>query len=61
MRRGADEFILEDGTTILWPCCEISGCGGYVCQGISKSLCYPHGIELGEFTKEQFEESRKSR
>lgn len=61
MRRGAEEFICEDGTMFLWPHCEISGCSAYVCQGMSKSLCYPHGIELGEFTQEEFEINRQSR
>jgi hypothetical protein len=61
MRRGADEFEDDDGATFLWPLCEIDGCQAYVCQGMSKSLCYPHGIEFGEFTKEEFERNRAAR
>jgi len=61
MRRGADEFECEDGSTILWPLCEITGCQNYVCQGMSKSLCYPHGIEFKAFTVEEFEADRAKR
>lgn len=61
MRRGADEFEDPDGTTFLWPLCEIDGCQAYVCRGMSKSLCYPHGIEFGAFTKEEFEADRIKR
>jgi len=54
-RRGYGEFELEDGETLLWPRCEINGCEAFVCVGMSKSLCYPHGIEFGAFTKEEFD------
>ena len=57
-RRGEDEFECDDGTTFWWPLCEITGCPHYVCRGMSLSLCYPHGIEFGAFTKEEFERSR---
>lgn len=60
LRRGWDEFEQEDGETLLWPRCEIDGCGNGVCIGMSKSLCYPHGIEFGAFTKAQFEADRGS-
>lgn len=59
MRRGIQEFELEDGTTLEWPRCEINGCQNGICFGMSLSLCYPHGIEFGAFTKEQFEEDRR--
>lgn len=61
LRRGWDEFEMENGDILLWPCCEITGCTAGVCIGMSKSLCYPHGIELGEFTVEQFEANRKAK
>jgi hypothetical protein len=60
-RRGYEEYELEDGDTLYWPRCEINGCENNVCVGMSKSLCYPHGIEFGAFTKEQFEADRKAR
>ena len=60
-RRGYGEFELEDGTTLLWPRCEINGCEGHICVGMSKSLCYRHGIEFGAFTKEKFEANRAAR
>jgi hypothetical protein len=60
-RRGFEEFELDSGETLLWPRCEISGCPMNVCIGMSKSLCYPHGIEFGAFTKEQFEADRLQR
>lgn len=59
-RRGVEEFECDDGTTFEWPRCEISGCSAYVCLRMSNSLCYPHGIEFGEFTKEQFDVERKA-
>jgi hypothetical protein len=61
MRRGEEGFECEDGTTFWWARCEITGCQGYVCRGMSESLCYPHGIEFGAFTKEQFETDRLRR
>lgn len=61
IRRGYGVFELEDGETLLWPRCEINGCEAHVCVGMSKSLCYPHGIEFGSFTEEQFEADRKAR
>ncbi len=60
-RRGSQEFELDDGQILVWPRCEISGCEASVCMGMSKSLCYPHGIELGAFTEEQFEANRSAR
>jgi len=42
-----------------WPRCEITSCANCVCIGMSKSLCYPHGIEFGAFTEAQFKENRK--
>ena len=60
-RRGYGEFELEDGEILLWPRCEINGCDGHVCIGMSKSLCYPHGIEFGAFTVEEFEANRAAR
>lgn len=59
-RRGVIEFECEDGSELHWPRCEITNCENGICIGMSKSLCYPHGIEFNEFTKEQFEESRKT-
>lgn len=57
-RRGYEEFELEDGTEVKWARCEINDCPNCVCIGMSLSLCYPHGIEFGFFTKEQFEANR---
>lgn len=58
-RRGYDEVTIDDDT-YLWPRCEITNCPNGVCIGVSKSLCYPHGIEFGAFTKEEFDRYRKS-
>lgn len=60
-RRGYEEFELENGETFLWPKCEITDCPNCVCMGMSKSLCYPHGIEFKSFTVEEFEANRKAR
>lgn len=60
-RRGSDEFELENGETLLWPRCEITECNNYICIGMSKSLCYTHGIEFGAFTKEEFEANRAAK
>jgi hypothetical protein len=60
-RRGCEEFELEDGSTLVWPRCEISGCEAGVCIGMSKSLCYPHGIEFGAFTEAEFEANRAAK
>lgn len=60
-RRGFDLVEYEDGPTLAWPRCEIDGCDNGVCIGMSKSLCYPHGIEFKEFTVEEFEANRKAR
>jgi len=57
-RRGHDEFELEDGETLLWPRCEITDCPNNICIGISKSLCYTHGIEFGAFTEAEVEANR---
>lgn len=61
VRRGSDEFECENGDTLLWPRCEISGCESGVCIGMSKSLCYPHGIAFGAFTEDEFERDRAAR
>lgn len=60
-RRGSEEFELDDGETLIWPRCEINGCENMICVGMSKSLCYPHGIEFGAFTEEQVAADRASR
>lgn len=60
-RRGYDKVDLEDGNIIYWPRCEITGCSANVCIGMSKSLCYPHGIEFGAFTEAEVEADRKAR
>lgn len=60
-RRGFEEFELEDGTQLFWARCEITDCPNGVCAGMSKSLCYPHGIALGAFTEAEFEANRKAR
>lgn len=60
-RRGVDEFEMENGDILLWPKCEITGCTANICIGMSKSLCYPHGIEFGAFTVEEFEANRKAK
>lgn len=60
MRRGAEEFDFGDGTVLVWPRCEITGCPNNVCLRMSNSLCYQHGIEFGEFTKEEFEAERRA-
>ena len=39
----------------------MTDCPNNICIGMSKSLCYPHGIELGSFTREQFEVNRSER
>ena len=57
-RRGHDEFELENGETLLWLRCEITNCTNNICIGMSKSLCYLHGIEFGAFTEEEFRASR---
>lgn len=62
LRRGYDEIEYEEWEEpFAWPKCEITGCNAYICIGMSKSLCYPHGIEFGAFTKEQFEENRRNK
>jgi hypothetical protein len=60
-RRGSEEFECEDGSTLVWPRCEITDCENGICAGMSKSLCYPHGIEFGAFTEAEFEADRKLR
>lgn len=61
-RRGYTEVdILENDYVIAWPNCEIDGCENGVCIGMSKSLCYPHGIEFGAFTEEEWEANRAER
>lgn len=57
-RRGSKLIEYEGYEPILWPCCEITGCENGVCAGMSKSLCYPHGIEFKAFTEEEFEADR---
>lgn len=59
-RRGSDLIDYGDGQDILWHRCEMTACENGVCIGLSKSLCYPHGLELGAFTKEQFDAERNS-
>ena len=59
-RRGFETFEDENGV-FDWPRCEITGCQNFVCQGMSLSLCYPHGIEFGAFTVEEFEADRAKR
>ncbi|MGZ5987414.1 MAG: hypothetical protein ACXWLZ_00055 [Rhizomicrobium sp.] len=61
VRRGYEEFECEEVEAFAWPRCEITGCPAFICIGMSKSLCYPHGIEFGAFTKEEFEADRKIR
>ena len=58
LRRGYKEIDYGD-SPIAWPRCKITGCDVGVCIDMSKSLCYPHGIEFGAFTEEQFEADRK--
>ena len=59
-RRDTVEFQYENGPPFKWARCEITGCQNFVCLRMSNSLCYPHGIEFGEFTKEQFDAERKA-
>lgn len=61
LRRGFELFEFEDGPPLAWPRCEMTDCPNNICIGMSKSLCYPHGIELGSFTREQFEVNRSER
>jgi len=61
VRRGSEEYEMEDGSTFIWPRCEITGCQNGICAGMSKSLCYPHGIEFKAFTVDEFEADRKLR
>lgn len=58
LRRGYDEIEYEGEEPLAWPRCEITGCSAGICIGMSKSLCYPHGIEFGAFTVEEFEADR---
>jgi hypothetical protein len=60
-RRGSEEYEDENGDTLVWPRCEITGCQNGICAGMSKSLCYPHGIELKAFTVEEFAANRRER
>jgi hypothetical protein len=60
LRRGYD-LIEMDHELLAWPKCEITYCDNYICVGMSKSLCYPHGIEFKAFTKDQFEENRRNK
>ena len=60
-RRGFEVVEYEGYDPILWPKCEITGCENGVCIGMSKSLCYLHGIEFKAFTEEEFEANRKAR
>jgi hypothetical protein len=57
-RRGFTIVEYDGEEPIDWPNCEIAGCPNGICFGMSLSLCYPHGIELGAFTKEEFEADR---
>jgi hypothetical protein len=57
-RRGFQEFQCEGEPAFFWARCEITGCPNCVCIGMSPSLCYQHGIEFGEFTKEDFDRNR---
>lgn len=59
LRRGFILFEVDD-ITYAWPRCEITDCPNHICVRMSKSLCYPHGIEFGAFTKEEFEANRKA-
>lgn len=62
LRRGYELVDIEEPNEILaWPRCEITNCSNGICIGMSKSLCYPHGIEFGAFTEEEFEENRRKR
>ncbi len=61
LRRGYELVEYEGEEPLAWPRCEITGCEAGICVGMSKSLCYPHGIEFGAFTVEQFEAHRKKR
>jgi hypothetical protein len=60
-RRGYIKFEYNDDQLYDWPRCEINDCKNGICHGMSNSLCYPHGIEFGAFTKEQFEHSRANK
>lgn len=60
LRRGYDLIDMDD-ELLAWPKCEITNCNAYICVGMSKSLCYPHGIKFKAFTVEQFEENRRAK
>jgi hypothetical protein len=60
-RRGFDLVQYGDDDPVLWPRCEITDCPNGICIGMSKSLCYPHGIEFGAFTEAEFEANRAER
>lgn len=60
-RRGFTVVEYEGHEPINWQNCEISGCPNGICMGMSLSLCYPHGIEFGAFTVEEFEADRRKR
>lgn len=59
-RRGHTVFETDDGE-FAWPNCEITGCSNCICVGMSKSLCYPHGIAFGEFTEAEFKKNREDK
>lgn len=54
-------LIRHGNDLIAWPRCEIDGCPNGICIDMSKSLCYPHGIEFKAFTVEEFEANRIKR
>jgi len=60
LRRGSTVFEI-DKEKFDWPNCEVSGCNNQICIGMSKTLCYVHGIEFKAFTEKEFEESRRNR
>lgn len=66
MRRGHEHVVIIDDADnevaeFAWARCEINGCTNLVCRGMSLSLCYPHGIEFGAFTKEEVDRDRNQR
>lgn len=60
-RRGFEVVQYGDDNPLAWPRCEIDGCPNNICIGMSKSLCYVHGIEFKAFTVEEFEANRAKR
>lgn len=36
------QFFEQNGDGLYWRCCEVKGCDGVVCIGISRTKCFDH-------------------